>query len=694
MREYVPSSFDTNALAAKTRALNVLVIGAGLGGLTTAIALRRAGHNVTVFEKSRLASEFGAAINVPPNANGILLHLGIDATAAGAVEFKWFTEYSKTGDYVRVNDFAQRSRGWQHKYLLAHRVDLHTQLKDTATSSKGLGPPVELKTASEVVDVDINNGTITLKDGSNTQGDLVVAADGIHSRCRSKLTDQRPNPSGHLAYRFMIKKADALAIPELVDVVEKTGELVFWFDVDRRIVMYPTRNDSILNFVCIHPDQGTVGLDDTWNGQGNREDLIKTYEGFDPRALRLLGMVDESTLKVWRLMDMGPIEKWYAERFCLVGDAAHPFLPHQGQGGAQAMEDGVSLGTLLPRGTDPSEVPARLKLYQRCRKERAEFVQEVTRQSGKNIEPGQKNNIAKVMKFFDYNCGHDEYHHSLNELRKYQFKEQAKVYWRMPISFGPYPGPRQDAQGHIRETSHSNFITRSIRFKTSRTLLQNFLPTTAYTFLSGDTIAEASYIQTTLDNMDWLGGRGYNYFGFYMHGIQYKKKDGETVVGNYLAVMWEDLTDPILSGREEVGFPKLFADIAVEHTASTYSMQASWRGAGFLKLELNDLVACEACPPTSEDQVFTYKYVPSTGNPGFADAEYPICVPTPSAKEIKSFLQTSKCNISTNAHDWKALPTLHHIVSRLSELPVYEVVKGTVSEGTGVDSLASAYRIE
>lgn len=459
--------------------------------------------------------------------------------------------------------------------------------------------------------------------------------------------------------------------------------------------MYPTRDNQTLNFVCIHPDEGNIDQDDNWNQVGSVEALLKSYEGFDERARRMLGMADESTLKVWKLMDMEPVDHWCAERFCLVGDAAHPFLPHQGQGGAQAMEDGVSLGTLLPRGTDPTEIPSRLRLYQQCRKVRAEYVQEVTRQSGKNVASGSKDNAVKVMKFFDYNCGHDEYHHSIQQLRNWQYKEQAKVYWRMPVGFGPSPGPRQDAQGLLQPTGHSTTLTRRIRFKTSRTLLDNILPTPAYSFISPDTVAEASYGQTTLDKMDWLAGKGYDYFGFYIHGVQYTKKDGSVITGDYLAVIWENLTDPILSGREELGFPKLFCDIDVEQTDSDWSMKASWRGANFINLELRDLVSSKDVPLQSkEDGLLLYKYVPTTGRPGYADAEYPVLVPTSSEQSLTKARRTTNCNIAVDAHNPKILPTLHHIVSRLAELPIFEIVEGTVVEGTGVEDLRSAYRVE
>ncbi len=179
--------------------------------------------------------------------------------------------------------------------------------------------------------------------------------------------------------------------------------------------MYPARNNELLNFVCIHPDpQETADGDNTWNREGRVEDLLKCYEGFDPRALKLLALADPESLKVWNLMDMDEIEQWQRGHCCLIGDAAHPFLPHQGQGAAQAIEDAASLGCVLPLGTTRADVPSRMQLYEKCRKERAERVQDVTRQAG----PANKMELQKIKEFDEYNYGYDEVGHSTKMLQE------------------------------------------------------------------------------------------------------------------------------------------------------------------------------------------------------------------------------------------------------------------------------------
>lgn len=187
--------------------------------------------------------------------------------------------------------------------------------------------------------------------------------------------------------------------------------------------MYPTRNNELLNYVCFYPDDSAASAeeDESWNRAGSMDGLLRAFEGFDPRVRALLAMADPASLKVWTLTDMEAVDTWYIGKLCLVGDAAHPFLPHQGQGGAQAIEDGVALGVLLPQGTKADEVSERLQLYQVCRKERAEKVQEATRQSGKDLPPAgihDGERAKKVMSFLDYNCNHDEHDHAKEVLRK------------------------------------------------------------------------------------------------------------------------------------------------------------------------------------------------------------------------------------------------------------------------------------
>ena len=183
----------------------------------------------------------------------------------------------------------------------------------------------------------------------------------------------------------------ALADPATRKFAEKNGELIIMYSSDRRVVMYPTSNNQILNFVCIHPENESDATGD-WNSDANKSTLLEVYKDFHPDCLKLLDKAEPSSLKVWKLLDMAVLPSWIDDRLALLGDAAHPFLPHQGQGGACAIEDAASLGVVLERGITREEVPARLALYEKIRCERANRIQEYTRIAGRDVQHDKKLN--------------------------------------------------------------------------------------------------------------------------------------------------------------------------------------------------------------------------------------------------------------------------------------------------------------
>lgn len=136
----------------------------------------------------------------------------------------------------------------------------------------------------------------------------------------------------------------------------------------------------------------------------------------------LLSMADPATLKLWRLYDRGALGTWVNGHAALLGDAAHPFLPHQGQGGAQAIEDGAALGALLPLGVEKGEIPARLELYMKARYDRATMVQNFSRQMA--FQTSEKDMVGgfsmNPMEFAEVNFRHDAYLHAQSILRASQ----------------------------------------------------------------------------------------------------------------------------------------------------------------------------------------------------------------------------------------------------------------------------------
>ena len=250
---------------------------------------------------------------------------------------------------------------------------------------QGEGSPARLHTESRVVDVDPDQATITLANGHVVKGDLVVGADGVHSVARRKVpgADVKPFGSGKSAYRFLISKQAVLDDPQIKHLAQDDGELIIWYGADRRVVVYPTTNNTLLNFVCIHPAAESDAGDD-WNQKGNLEKMLEVYKDFEPACRTLLSKADPQTLKVWKLLDMEIMPTWVNNKLVLLGDSAHPFLPHQGQGAGVAMEDAAALSVVLPADTPKEAIPERLKLYEQIRYVRANRIQEYSRLAGKD----------------------------------------------------------------------------------------------------------------------------------------------------------------------------------------------------------------------------------------------------------------------------------------------------------------------
>lgn len=281
----------------------------------------------------------------------------------------------------------EANKRWQHPWLLAHRVDLHRNLKRIATTATETRDAIPLRTASRVAQVVADTASIMLEDGSQFHGDVVLGADGVHSVTRHAVPggQLKAECRGKSAFRFLVSKEAAANDPITAKLVQHPGELSIWYGNDSRIIMYPTSDNTVLNFVLIHPDdESAADSDNSWGQQGNLEKMLQIFDGFDPTILRLLGKAEPQSVKVWKLLDMDIVPQWHHHRLALLGDAAHPFLPHQGQGGAVAIEDAISLAVVLSPGISTTEVPERLRLYHDIRHERATRIQGFSRAIGED----------------------------------------------------------------------------------------------------------------------------------------------------------------------------------------------------------------------------------------------------------------------------------------------------------------------
>jgi 2-polyprenyl-6-methoxyphenol hydroxylase-like FAD-dependent oxidoreductase len=180
----------------------------------------------------------------------------------------------------------------------------------------------------------------------------------------------------------MVPREQVLADPETRELAEVTGSMDLFFAQEHKVIIYQCVNNTLLNIVCIHPALQSNASAETYNKSVSKEKLLEIFHEFAPKLLKLFEKCDSDTLKVYPLFDALSMPTFVKDRLALVGDAAHPFTPFIGQGGATAIEDAVSIGVMLSKGTTVAEIPQRLQVYNKARYERATRIQGYSRTAG------------------------------------------------------------------------------------------------------------------------------------------------------------------------------------------------------------------------------------------------------------------------------------------------------------------------
>ncbi len=346
--------------------MHVAIVGGGIGGLAAALSLRDVGIDVTVLEQARVLQPVGAGLQIGPNAARILEHLGLlheleeRAVAPDAI----LVRSHRRGRVLHTTTLGDSVRGeYGFPYLHAHRADLVDVL------SGGL-PDGVVRLASSVSAIrDLGDRCeLELADGDAVVADVVVGADGIHSRVREALFGpESPTFSGYVCWRALVP-AERVADLELPRVCEA------YYGPGRSVVSYYVSGGDFYNFVGIVP-AGDDWLTEDWTAEGDPDELRRDFADFH-QPIQGVAAEIERALK-WAIFDREPLERWSVGRVTLLGDAAHAMLPYLAQGACQAIEDGVVLARCLERWAD--EPAAALENYEATRRPHTAKVQEMAR---------------------------------------------------------------------------------------------------------------------------------------------------------------------------------------------------------------------------------------------------------------------------------------------------------------------------
>jgi salicylate hydroxylase len=345
--------------------LRVVVIGGGIGGLFTAIALREAGLQAAVYEQAPELGEIGAGVYLTPNSVRQLERVGLGPEverwgARVGFESCYFREDGTPIASVQVTD----SSGWNATYGM-HRADLVAMLAARL-------PPEVVHAGHRCTGFrqDDERACLTFANGVSVEAELVVAADGIHSELRQHVAPPScPIFSSSVAYRGLVPHERVPHWP--------TDRWQMWLGKGKHFLVFPVRAGRLLNYVGFVPTDKE--MQESWSAPGDPDQLRAEFAGWDERIGGLLREV-RHTFR-WALYDREPLPSWTRGRLTLLGDAAHPMLPHLGQGANQSIEDGMALATILARA-DRYTAPARLLAYEKLRSERVAEIQRGARQNG------------------------------------------------------------------------------------------------------------------------------------------------------------------------------------------------------------------------------------------------------------------------------------------------------------------------
>ena len=351
--------------------MKILIVGAGIGGLVSALCLNKKGYEVEIYEQSEVLSELGAGVQLSPNATRVLDYLELtDVLIPHVYEPRSFQFLNyKTEKIISKRDLGSKIQDdFGFPNFDVHRADLQKVLLNKV-EEKG----IKIYSNMKVIDVGNEENKAYIKiNEEKIKADIVIGADGIHSVVREKLFEKKESSfTGNVAWRMLIP----------VDLLPRDlilPDTTVWLGPKKHFVSYHVSGGKNLNCVCLVEQEGWKN--ESWSERGNIEDLREVYNGWNQTIETLLKIANPNTLYRWALHDRPPMKQWSKGRIILLGDAAHPMLPFLAQGAAMAIEDGAVLADCISSYEDNEKS---LKYFEQIRKPRTSFVQLAARRNAK-----------------------------------------------------------------------------------------------------------------------------------------------------------------------------------------------------------------------------------------------------------------------------------------------------------------------
>ncbi|KAH8599293.1 putative monooxygenase [Bisporella sp. PMI_857] len=387
-------------MANVTKDLKIAVIGAGMGGLTAALATARAGFkNIDVYEAASDLGFVGAGIQLAPNMARVLDRLGVWAPIekeAVILRETSIREGATDGELGHVGlGYIQET--YKYPHMVGHRASLAGALFEGCKSEPAIKFHFRTRVESIASFGPKPSFTATPREGDSytVDCDVLLAADGVKSKARVAMlqelgVDAEVKDTHQAAYRIMLTREQMQDDPELLELID-SDRVIRWIGEKRHIISYPISNKNIFNLSTTQPDVNFAAApSETYTTKGSKSAMLGVFSDFCPKIQRMLNLVPEGEVCEWKLRVHAPLPTWVHGSMALLGDACHPTLPHLAQGAAQAIEDAAVIGVVLSRIPDTSaeSINKALRVYELVRKDRAERLVEMAAASGRALHLG------------------------------------------------------------------------------------------------------------------------------------------------------------------------------------------------------------------------------------------------------------------------------------------------------------------